>query len=153
MMSYFSSRIVGLAILALVVMATSAGSAGLVAQAQDVTTSWKKGLSSEGYPQQTGEGIYKAICQGCHMPDAKGAVGAGSYPALAGNERLQAVAYPLSVVANGQRAMPSFGESLTDSQIVAVVNYVRSHFGNRYADAASVAAMKAIRRVGPGKDG
>ena len=40
-------------------------------------------------PQQGGEAIYKGICQDCHMPDARGAVGAGMYPALAGNPKLE----------------------------------------------------------------
>src|ERR1700685_2676060 len=62
------------------------------------------------YPQQTGEDLFKNICQGCHMPDAKGAIGAGAYPALAGNARLVAAIYPITVVLNGQRAMPDFGE-------------------------------------------
>ena len=35
------------------------------------------------FPFDGGEAIYKGVCQGCHMPDAKGAVGAGAYPALA----------------------------------------------------------------------
>src|SRR5580658_7647644 len=64
------------------------------------------------FPQQTGEDLYKNICQGCHMPDAKGAIGAGAYPALAANPRLAAAIYPITVVLRGQRAMISLGESL-----------------------------------------
>ena len=37
-----------------------------------------------------GEHLYRAICQGCHMADGKGAQGAGAYPALAANPRLAA---------------------------------------------------------------
>ena len=80
------------------------------------------------------------------MPDAKGAAGAGAYPALADNVRLVAGIYPITVVLNGQRAMPSFGEELSDEQIANVINYVRTHFGNRYKDAVSPAAVKAARR-------
>ena len=97
------------------------------------------------YPQQTGEDLFKGICQGCHMPDAKGAIGAGSYPALAANPRLAAAIYPITVVLHGQRAMPPFGESLTDEQIANVLNYVRTHFGNRYKDLITPAAVKARR--------
>ena len=32
-----------------------------------------------------GQKLYETICQGCHMPDARGAKGAGMYPALAAN--------------------------------------------------------------------
>ena len=98
------------------------------------------------YLQQSGEDLYKGICQGCHMPDAKGAIGAGTYPALAGNARLAAAIYPIAVVVNGQRAMPPFGAELSDVQIANVVNYVRTHFGNRYKDPVSPAMVKAARR-------
>src|ERR1700676_4289746 len=81
-----------------------------------------------GYAQQTGEDLYKGICQGCHMPDAKGATGAGTYPALANNPRLAAAIYPITVVVNGQRAMPMFGRAnppfgaaLTSVQIANVL--------------------------------
>jgi len=98
------------------------------------------------YPQQTGEDLYKGLCQGCHMPNAKGAIGAGAYPALADNIRLIASVYPVNVVVNGQRAMPSFGDSLSDEQVANVINYVRTHFGNHYKDSVSPAAVKAARR-------
>jgi mono/diheme cytochrome c family protein len=97
------------------------------------------------FPQQTGEDLFKNICQGCHMPDAKGAIGAGAYPALAANPRLAAAIYPITVVLNGQRAMPTFGESLSDEQVAAVINYVRTHFGNHYKDAITPAMVKAKR--------
>jgi mono/diheme cytochrome c family protein len=97
------------------------------------------------FPQQTGEELFKNICQGCHMPDAKGAIGAGSYPALAANPRLAAAVYPITVVLHGQRAMPPFGESLTDEQVANVINYVRSHFGNHYKDLVTAEAVKAKR--------
>jgi mono/diheme cytochrome c family protein len=102
------------------------------------------------FAQQTGEDLYKGICQGCHMPDAKGATGAGTYPALANNPRLAAAIYPITVVVNGQRAMPSFGRAippfgaaLTSVQIANVLNYVRTHFGNQYTDVIAPEAVKA----------
>ena len=103
-----------------------------------------------------GEAIFHAICQGCHMPDAKGATGAGNYPALANNRKLVSPQYMAAVILFGRHDMPSFVERppdrrnffkdtmLTDEQIADVVNYVRSHFGNHYSDritAADVAAM------------
>ncbi len=97
------------------------------------------------YPQQTGEDLFRNICQGCHMPDAKGAIGAGAYPALASNPRLAAAIYPITVVLHGQRAMPPFGETLTDEQIASVLNYVRTNFGNRYRDVITPAAVHARR--------
>ena len=67
-------------------------------------------------PQQGGEAIYKGVCQGCHMPDAKGAVGAGTYPALAKNPKLETAGYPVSVIVHGQKAMPPFGAASTTSR-------------------------------------
>ena len=104
-----------------------------------------QGFGPGSYSEKTGEALYKGICQGCHMPDAKGAVGAGAYPALAGNRKLGAKAYPMLVVIRGQKAMPEFGSSFTDAQVAEVVNYVRTHFGNSYKDAATPEDVKAMR--------
>jgi mono/diheme cytochrome c family protein len=32
-----------------------------------------------GFALEGGEAIYRGVCQGCHMADAKGASGAGAY--------------------------------------------------------------------------
>jgi mono/diheme cytochrome c family protein len=104
-----------------------------------------QGQTGGGYSQQTGEALYHGICQGCHMPNAQGAVGAGAYPALAGNRKLVAKAYPEVVVLRGQKAMPAFGPSLSDAQVAAVVNYVRTHFTNSYTDSVTVEDVKALR--------
>jgi mono/diheme cytochrome c family protein len=101
------------------------------------------------FPEQGGEAIYQGICQGCHMPDGKGAVGAGAYPALAGDKRLQSTAYPTMVIVRGQKAMPSFAANFTDQQVADVVNYIRSHFGNAYADKATPEVVKALRPTPP----
>ncbi|MFY8093944.1 MAG: c-type cytochrome [Niveispirillum sp.] len=96
------------------------------------------------FPYQNGEQLYHAICQGCHMPDGKGATGAGSYPALATNPNLEAGTYPVHLVVNGQKAMPSFAY-LSDEQVAAVVNYVRTHFGNGYKDTVTSEDVKGMR--------
>ena len=96
----------------------------------------------------TGEAVYQGICQGCHMPDAQGALGAGMYPALANNAKLKVAAYPILVVTRGQKAMPEFGPILTDAQIAAVVAYVRTNFGNTAKDAVTEAQVKAMRPAG-----
>jgi mono/diheme cytochrome c family protein len=49
------------------------------------------------------------------------------------------------VVLKGQKAMPPFSSSLTDEQIAAVVTYIRTHFGNNFAEAPTAAEM-AIER-------
>ncbi|MES2293719.1 MAG: cytochrome c [Pseudomonadota bacterium] len=97
------------------------------------------------YDFQGGRAIYTNVCQGCHMPDAKGAVGAGMYPALASNAKLETAGYPVAVVTHGQKAMPPFGALLNDQQIADVVNYVRTSYGNKYKDKVSAADVKAAR--------
>lgn len=97
-----------------------------------------------GFTEQTGEQIYKGVCQGCHMPDAKGAQGAGMYPALAANKKLAAKAYPALVLVRGQKGMPSFNGMLNDVQIANVVNYIRTNFGNSYTDTVTPDEIKAL---------
>jgi mono/diheme cytochrome c family protein len=94
---------------------------------------------------QGGEAVYRGVCQGCHMADAKGAAGAGTYPALADNPRLASTGYVLSMVVRGRRGMPPFGAQFTDQQIADVVNYVRTHFGNHYKGDMRAADVQSSR--------
>jgi mono/diheme cytochrome c family protein len=98
------------------------------------------------FTENSGEELFAKVCQGCHMSDGKGATGAGTYPSLAGNSNLEAGGYPASIVVNGQRGMPPFGTMMSDDQVAAVVNYVRTHFGNRYRDAVTSGDVRAVRR-------
>ncbi len=102
-----------------------------------------------------GEQIYQAICQGCHMSAAQGAVGAGHFPALAKDATLASRQYMAITLLQGRRNMPAFGEhhaigfggppaTLTEEQIAAVINYVRSHFGNHYTDRITAAEVRAL---------
>ena len=94
---------------------------------------------------QSGEGLYADLCQACHMPGGTGAVGAGAYPALAADPKLASAGFALTMVIRGQKGMPPFGGLLTDEQVAAVVNYVRSHFGNHFADEVTAVDAKAAR--------
>jgi mono/diheme cytochrome c family protein len=111
--------------------------------ASDDQPAFSKG--QRGFDQRTGEAIYRSICQGCHMPDGKGATGAGTYPALAQNVRLSGAPYPIVTVLSGRRDMPAFGRSLDDEQVAAVVGYIRTHLGNAYTDAVTAAQVDALR--------
>ncbi|KJV29651.1 c-type cytochrome [Luteibacter yeojuensis] len=106
-------------------------------------------LSQKDAAHVTGEQLFTHICQGCHMPDAKGAVGAGHYPALAANAKLASAAYPIVMVMNGRGGMPAFSMILNDQQAADVVNYVRTHFGNHYTDAVTAEQVKAFRPPAP----
>jgi len=103
---------------------------------------------SSGYKfvEMTGEELFANVCQGCHMPDATGAAGAGTYPSLVGDRNLEAGGYPITLIVNGRRGMPPFGDMMTDGQIAAVVNYVRTHFGNGYHDAVTAKDVSDARR-------
>jgi mono/diheme cytochrome c family protein len=102
-----------------------------------------------------GQAIYEHICQGCHMPNAGGAVGAGHYPALAKDRTLVSRQYMALTLLQGRRNMPAFGAKhaigfggppaiLSDAQIAAVINYVRTHFGNHYRDSITAAEVSAL---------
>jgi mono/diheme cytochrome c family protein len=97
------------------------------------------------FSETGGEELYANVCQACHMPDGKGATGAGTYPSLARDRALEAASYPVFVVVNGQHGMPPVGIMMSDDQVAAVVNYVRTHFGNDYRDSVTAENVKAIR--------
>jgi mono/diheme cytochrome c family protein len=97
------------------------------------------------FAETSGEELFANVCQGCHMPDGGGATGAGNYPALAKDRSLEARAYAVHVVVRGQRAMPPIGSMMSDDQVVAVVNYVRTHFGNQYPDPVTAEDVRLAR--------
>ncbi len=102
-------------------------------------------LPGRAFTEATGASLYANVCQGCHMADGRGAIGAGAYPSLAGNGKLAAAGYPTLVVVQGLRGMPAVGRRMSDEQVAAVVNYVRTHFGNGYDDPVSADDVKAAR--------
>lgn len=119
-------------------------SPALAQDARPDTTGWFENPAR--LTQTDGKAIYDALCAACHMPDGRGAAGAGSYPALAGNETLLAADYPVHVVLHGQKAMPPLGEVLDDAQVAAVVNHIRTSFGNDHAeDPATPESVAAAR--------
>ena len=106
-----------------------------------------------------GQQIYQRICQGCHQSDARGAIGAGTFPALAENPNLAAPSYVALTILNGRRNMPAFGAghaiafagapvTLSALQIAAVINFVRTHFGNHYRD--SITPAEVVKLEGRG---
>jgi mono/diheme cytochrome c family protein len=117
------------------------------AHAADAMKPAMPGVGEGGaFPQTQGADLYQAACQACHMPEGVGATAAASYPALAKNSRLKPKVYPITRVLNGSRAMPSFKGVLSNEQIVAVITYVRTHFGNNYTDKISLEDVKALRQ-------
>jgi mono/diheme cytochrome c family protein len=119
-----------------------------MAQAQSTAPSASEPALSTGFgfSEKSGEQLFAGVCRGCHMFDGKGASGAGTYPSLAGDRNLEAGGYPVDVVVNGQRGMPPFGSMMNNDQVAAVVNYLRTHFGNDYRDGVTADDVKAVRR-------
>ena len=99
--------------------------------------------STAGIGNLNGQQIYEHICTGCHMTGGQGAVGAGFYPKLSGDKKLVSWEYAALTVLNGRNGMPPFGlppaeaqqtraVQLSDAQVADVVNYIRSHFDNKF---------------------
>jgi mono/diheme cytochrome c family protein len=100
------------------------------------------------FTEQGGTAIYGSVCAACHMPNGLGAVGAGSYPSLAYDQSLAAAAYPVAVVLLGQKAMPSFAETLSDQQIAEAFRQRLSRCSQRGGGCRRPA--KALRPISPG---
>lgn len=101
--------------------------------------------TTDGFLPEEGEALYLTACAGCHQPQGQGAIGAASYPPLAGNPRLEGHRYPVWIVLNGQAAMPAFGDWLSDAQVAEVVSYIRQNLGNRYETPVTAGEVAALR--------
>lgn len=132
------------------------GLAPLAAHAQDATdrgpiaittfepTELERGIAAPGIAVTEGEAVYQTICAGCHMPEGEGAEGAGAYPALADNPRLEFPGYPITLVLYGQSAMPPFADLLDDEQVANLVDYLQSGL-NDFEPTATVEAVATSR--------
>jgi mono/diheme cytochrome c family protein len=122
------------------------GTAALFSPAATAQEGQRTFSSGYRFVEMSGEELYDNICRGCHMMDAKGATGAGSYPSLAANPNLESAGYPVTLVLRGRKAMPPFGDMMNDAQVAAVVNYLRTHFGNNYSDVVTAQDVSDARR-------
>jgi mono/diheme cytochrome c family protein len=100
-----------------------------------------------------GAHVYAANCQGCHQAAGHGL--ATIIPGLAGNDSVMA-ADPTNVIGavlnglgpwNHGPAMPSFAAGLSDTEIAAVANYVRTSWGNHATANATPADVMAAREM------
>jgi mono/diheme cytochrome c family protein len=102
-----------------------------------------------------GATVYAQSCAACHQPDGRGVPGA--FPPLAGSEwvngdektvvriALLGIQGPISVGgAAYDGMMPSWRDSLDDTQIAAVLSHVRSQWGNQ-APAIQPQTVAALR--------
>ncbi|MEL0619950.1 cytochrome c [Psychrobacter proteolyticus] len=105
-----------------------------------------------GFFTINGKKLYDDSCAGCHMQKGEGAQGAGYYPPLANNSKMQSKYYIISVLINGLRGMPSFHRMMSDEQIAAVTQYVHSDL-NSFTDTVTTANVAQLRHdFPPGSD-
>ena len=79
-----------------------------------------------------GEAVYKANCLACHQANGQGIKGV--FPAIDGSPLAnlkENIPAHIHQVIYGKGNMPAFGEQLSDSDIAAVVTFVRNNWGNK----------------------
>ncbi len=115
-------------------------------------------LASGGAPQPIDGGVlYTAHCAACHQADGKGVP--GSFPPLAGSEWVDGKPEMIAKIlllgidgaidvkgANYSGSMPAFGATLSDAELVAVANHVRTSFGNEAKAPLDTELLKAERQ-------
>ncbi|WP_352257889.1 c-type cytochrome [Psychrobacter sp. TB55-MNA-CIBAN-0194] len=105
-----------------------------------------------GFFATDGKKLYDDSCAGCHMLKGEGAQGAGYYPPLANNSKMESKYYIISILINGLRGMPSFHSMMDDQQIAAVTQYVHSDLNN-YTDIVTTDNVSQLRHdFPPGSD-
>jgi mono/diheme cytochrome c family protein len=95
-----------------------------------------------------GEAVFERVCADCHRVDSETVL-----LALTGSVNAADPRNLLNVLVDGveppngspDRSMPGFGQSLTDDEIVAVVDFIRYHFTELPAWADTAPQLQAIR--------
>lgn len=98
-----------------------------------------------------GKKLYHDSCAACHMHEGEGAYGAGYYPPLANNPKMESKYYVLDILINGFRGMPSFRHMMNDEQMAAVTQYIVQDL-NGYEDtvtAEDAAQLRPSQAPGP----
>jgi mono/diheme cytochrome c family protein len=107
-------------------------------------------------PTRRGGEVFLSSCAFCHQPNGQGIP--GMIPALAGNAAVntEGPENVIRVVLGGLEAshglgpMPAVGQNMSDGDIAAVVNYVRTSWGNNApadAQAGNVADLRTKTRT------
>jgi mono/diheme cytochrome c family protein len=99
----------------------------------------------------TGADVYLSFCASCHQQNGRGVP--GQIPALAGSGAVKAreADNVIRVVLGGLPAtksyapMPALGSGMTDQQIAAVANYVRTAWGNGAPATAEAGTVGRLR--------
>lgn len=110
--------------------------------------------------RKQGKRVYETVCAACHQGSGLGV--AGQFPPLAGSDwvlaegpdriaRLVLFGIQGPITVNGQNynnAMPPWGPMLKDAEVAAVVNFIRSEWGNK-ASAITPETVAKIRAATP----
>lgn len=91
--------------------------------------------------------VFAATCQACHQATGMGIP--GSFPALSGSKLVQGPkADSIDIVLHGRpgTAMQPFGKQLSDTEIAAVVTYIRNAWDNKTGDDVQPAEVKTARK-------
>ena len=115
-----------------------AGAATAAAETPFLSKGWT-------FDEPDGASLYADVCAACHQADGEGATGAGSYPALKGDERLASTDYLIDVLLGGQHAMPALGRAMSDAQLADLVNYLKQTFAGARDDPATPERAAAAR--------
>ncbi|WP_296243885.1 MULTISPECIES: c-type cytochrome [unclassified Psychrobacter] len=112
-------------------------------------TEWEaKFEGTNAFVTTDGKKLYHDSCAGCHMHKGQGAYGAGYYPPLANNSKMQSKYYIIDILINGFRGMPSFHGMMNDEQMAAVTQYVHSELNN-YTDTVTADDVAQLRHANP----
>jgi len=103
---------------------------------------------TNGFVTTDGAKLYHDSCAACHMHKGEGAVGAGYYPPLANNSKMESKYYVIDILIIGFRGMPAFHRMMNDEQMAAVTQYIRSDL-NGYKDPVSAADVAQLRHDNP----
>ena len=114
-----------------------------------IISEWEaKFEGSNAFITTDGKKLYHDSCAGCHMHKGEGAYGAGYYPPLANNSKMQSKYYIINILINGFRGMPSFHMMMNDEQMAAVTQYVVSDL-NGYTDTVTAEDVAKLRHANP----
>ncbi len=100
----------------------------MAANADDPNKTWTTAeLSARG------EQVYAANCVACHQANGKGVPGA--FPALDGSQMVNGPQdSQIAILLNGKNAMPGWKNTLSDTEIAAVITYTRNNWSNKAED-------------------
>ncbi|HEX7003799.1 MAG TPA: c-type cytochrome, partial [Trueperaceae bacterium] len=94
--------------------------------------------------QRLGRQVFERSCSICHGQEGGGRIG----PPLDGNLNLARSDYVTAIILQGRDGMPAFHDELTQAEIAAVANYVRSAWGNDFTGEPSDDPAAAIQEAG-----